>query len=143
MRKHRHIGAYGAIIEDDKIVLIVKARGAYTGLLDLPGGGIEHAENPNDTIKREIEEETGLIVKNINLLDIASCNVKWEDSDGTEDLHHLGIFYKVDCHKSELKKDPDGLDSLGASWYEIKDLTKEQVSPFTIMILEKLGYIVK
>ena len=30
--------------------IIKKARGGYKGKLDLPGGGIEFRENPDDTI---------------------------------------------------------------------------------------------
>lgn len=43
--KKTHIGAYGIIIRNDKIALVRKARGGYKGKLDLPGGGIEFAEN--------------------------------------------------------------------------------------------------
>ena len=50
-----HIGAYGLIINEEKIALIKKARGGYKGKLDLPGGGIEHTEIPSETVKREIE----------------------------------------------------------------------------------------
>ena len=56
IRKHTHIGSYGIISNDNKIVLITKARGGYTGLLDLPGGGIEHNESPEVALKREIFE---------------------------------------------------------------------------------------
>ena len=55
-----HIGAYGIIIKDDKIALVKKARGGYKGKFDLPGGGIEHQELPNETLEREIMEEAGI-----------------------------------------------------------------------------------
>ena len=57
-----HVGAYGFIIRDNKIALIKKARGGYTGLLDIPGGGIEHDETPVDALKRELMEEAGVTV---------------------------------------------------------------------------------
>ena len=53
-RKHTHIGCYGIITSNNKIALIKKARGGYLGKLDLPGGGIEHNESPEDTLKREL-----------------------------------------------------------------------------------------
>ena len=55
-----HVGAYGIMIKDNKIALVRKARGGYKGKLDLPGGGIEHTEQPFETLKREIREEAGI-----------------------------------------------------------------------------------
>ena len=60
--------------------------------------------------------------------------------DLIEDLHHIGILFKVKLKDNHLKEDADGLDSLGAKWINIKDLTKETTSPFTWYALEKLGY---
>ena len=50
-----HIGAYGVILKDNKIALIRKARGGYKGKLDLPGGGIEHTETPEQALVRELQ----------------------------------------------------------------------------------------
>ena len=142
--KKTHVGAYGIIIDNNKIALIRKARGGYKGKLDLPGGGIEHMENPNETLKREIMEEVGVLVVDYSLLDVTSVNIKWEmERDLWEDLHHIGILYKVNVDSMNLKHDADGLDSNGADWYEIDELSKENLSPFTIYGLEKLGYMLK
>ena len=61
--KSTHVGAYGLIIKNDEIALIKKARGGYTGLLDITGGGIEHNETPVEALKRELMEEAGVTVK--------------------------------------------------------------------------------
>lgn len=139
-----YMGVYGIIVNEGKIVLIKKARGGYKGKLDLPGGGIEYKENPTDTLKREIMEEVGIEIDDYILLDVVSNNIKWKmDIDTYEDLHHIGVLYTVKISDYNLKKDADGLDSNGADWYNISDLSKENLSPFTIMGLEKLGYKLK
>lgn len=140
MVQTKHIGCYGFLIKDEKIVLIKKARGAFTGLLDLPGGGMEHGENPKETVKREIKEEAGVDIIDAKLIDVFSNRVSWLDGDEIEDLHHIGILYEIIYDEQNIKTDPDGIDSLGASYYEISKLKKENLSPFTIMGLEKLGY---
>lgn len=140
MRKHRHICSYGVIIRDDKILLIRKARGAYTGKLDLPGGGFEHRETPIECVTREINEEAGVTVKSVKLMDVFSFNVQWNDADDVEDLHHLGVMFEVECNDELIKEDADGLDSLGSAWYDISSLSEDLVSPFTYMALKKLGY---
>ena len=140
MREHRHLGAYGLITNGTKILLIKKSRGAYTGKLDLPGGSFEHGETPKECVSREIIEETGLKVKQVKLYDAISCNVQWLDGNEMEDLHHIGIIYKVEVEDDKnIKEDADGLDSLGAVWHEIKDLNKEDVSPFVFQMISSFN----
>ena len=139
--KSTHIGSYGFIIKDDKIALIKKARGGYTGLLDLPGGGIEHNETPIEALHRELQEEAGVTVTKEELITATSRTFKWQvKKDLIEDVHHIGILYKVEVKEDKLKEDPDGLDSNGCNYYEIKKLHKKDLTPFTIEGLELLGY---
>lgn len=37
MKEHKHLGCYGLVVKDGKILLIKKKTGPYDGLLDLPG----------------------------------------------------------------------------------------------------------
>ena len=54
MKEFKQLGAYGLVIQDDKILLIKKLGGPYDGKLDLPGGTIEFCERPEEALKREI-----------------------------------------------------------------------------------------
>lgn len=138
--KKVRVGSYGLIIKDKKIALIKKARGGYKGLLDLPGGGIEHGESPNDALIREIKEEAGVDVSNYELLTVVSNRIKWHDDTFSEDLHQIGILYKVEVKDYKLKEDGDGLDSNGCSFYDIDKLSKDEITPFTLKVLEFMGY---
>ena len=139
--KSTHTGSYGFIIKNDKIALIKKARGGYTGLLDLPGGGIEHNETPKEALYRELQEEAGVTVIKEELITATSRTFKWQmEKDVVENLHHIGILYKVEVKEETLKEDPDGLDSNGCNYYEINKLHKKELTPFTIEGLELLGY---
>ena len=136
-----HVGSYGVIIRDRKIALIKKARGGYKGLYDLPGGGIEHDETPLEALTRELMEEIGVSIVKAELLDAVSKTFKWDVNDKLiQDLHHIGILYRVEIESDELKTDADGLDSLGGEWIDIDKVKEEDVSPFTWMALKKLGY---
>lgn len=136
-----HVGAYGIILHNNKIALVKKRRGGYLGKLDLPGGGIEHTELPEETLRREIMEEAGINITNDKLLDVVATNIKWEmEPNLWEDLHHIGILYQVETNEYNLKADADGLDSNGANWYSINELKKDSLTPFAILALEKSGY---
>jgi ADP-ribose pyrophosphatase YjhB (NUDIX family) len=134
----RHLGVYGLIINDNKIALVLKSRGAYTGKLDLPGGSFEHGERPEETLIREIKEELGVDIKKYELFDSESVVVNWIHHDAEENMHHIGIFYIVSLKSNKLKVDADGQDSLGAKWYDVSNLTEDDVSPLTWIELQKL-----
>ena len=131
IKKHTHIGAYGIITKNNHIVLIKKARGGYTGKLDLPGGGIEHTEKPEIALKREIMEEVGINITSYQLLDVLSNNITWNVRDNYyEDLHHLGVIYLVNTNEDNIKTEPDGIDSNGAMWYAIDSINEKELTPF-------------
>ena len=145
MKNHKHLGCYGLVVKDGKILLIKKKTGPYDGLLDLPGGSFEFGETPEETLKREMLEETGLEVTKYQLFDASSVVVEWKYDDNTNILvHHVGIFYQILEYQNEIKKDisvdNQNDDSLGADFYEIKKLKKKKLSAITILELEKLGY---
>ena len=77
-------------------------------------------------------------VKEYKLFDAESVVVDWIHHEQNENMHHIGIFYIVTLEDNSLKSDADGQDSLGAKWYEISDLTENDVSPLVWIELEKL-----
>lgn len=147
MKKFKHLGAYGLIIKDNKIVLINKGNGPYTGKLDLPGGTIEWGETPEEALIREIKEEVGIDVKEYELFDANSVTFEWEHQNNIECGHHLGIFYKVMEYENDIKEnieiDDVNDDSMGAKYYEITNLKKSELSLIAILEIEKLGYSLK
>lgn len=138
--KKTRVGCYGLIINNDKIALIKKARGGYKGLLDLPGGGIEHGEKPEETLVRELMEEAGVDVIDYKLLAVTSTRIKWHDDEFNEDLQQIGILYKVELKAYKVKEYGDGLDSNGCSFYDIEKLSQSEITPFTLEGLQLLGF---
>ena len=144
MKQFKHLGAYGLIIKDEKIVQIKKVGGPYNGKLDLPGGTIEWGETPEQTLIRELNEEVGIDVIKYELFDANSIVFEWIHKEELERGHHLGIFYKVLDYNNELlediKIDEKNDDSLGAKFYEIGKLKKSELSDIANLEIEKLGY---
>jgi hydrolase, NUDIX family len=145
-KEYKQLGTYGLIIEKGKILLIKKNGGPYDGKLDLPGGTIEFCEKPAETLKRELMEEVGIEVNKFELFDADSIAFDWQfKEDVIVKVHHTGIFFKVYDYKNDIKKsvkiDEQNNDSLGAEFYDIEGLRKEQLSGIAILELQKLGYM--
>lgn len=116
--------------------------------MDLPGGTIEFCEKPEETLKRELLEEVGIEVGEYELFDANSIAFEWQfKEDILVKVHHAGIFYKVLNYKNDIKKevkiDEVNDDSLGAEFYEIDLLSKDNLSAIALLELNKLGYKIK
>jgi len=138
--RHTHLGVYGIVKCDNKILLIKKVEGPYMGLLDLPGGGLEFGETPEQTLIREMQEETGLDVTNYKLSFCDSlCFYHNATNDKTTvELHHIGIFYEITVDSLlDVKSEPDGLDSGGALWFDLAGGDREMLAPFAKMAMER------
>ena len=148
MKEYKQLGAYGIIIKDDNILLIKKCGGPYDGKLDLPGGTIEFGERPEVALKREMQEEVGVIINDYKIFDADSVSFPWQyKKDVLVNVHHTGIFYQVFNYENDIKKeikvDEVNDDSLGADYYDITKLNKKDLSAIAILELEKLGYKLK
>lgn len=129
-----HRGIYGYIECNDKIMLIVKKRGPYTGMYDLPGGSPEVGETEEETLRREIKEETGcdLIHFNNRHEEIITFEDFIEDDGRLGCLRHTGVLF--DCKTSGIPDDTiSDLDSNGALWVKKSDLNKKNATPFVLL----------
>lgn len=113
---HRAFGVYGIIQEGQALVVIKKNDGPYRNRYDLPGGILKDGEPLSKAILREIEEETGLRVFNLNQIGITSFRYPWKYQQYRFN-QHIAVFYDIVKHSGEITatvQQFDGQDSLGA-----------------------------
>ena len=132
-----HIGVYASIIFDGKIALIKKARGPYTGKLDLPGGKVEFGEEIPEALEREIAEEIGAKIKTSKLIDVIQCSFGYMDEQDNINFQHIGIIYSVELKDNQIES-LIAHDSAGAAWYPIKSLKLNTLTPFAAWVLTNL-----
>jgi 8-oxo-dGTP diphosphatase len=138
-KKLFHVGVYGILIKNKKILLIKKSRGAYRGMYDLPGGGIEFGEKIEKTLKREFIEETGVVLDSYLFLGNNEYFCDYvNDSGEPRSLHHIGLYYKVTASLQAIKSDPDGQDSLGAEFINIEEINKIKIAPIAKKMINRV-----
>lgn len=93
MEKITHLGIYGILIKDGKILLIQKSRGPYNGKLDLPGGKPEFGETILETFIHEIYEETSITVLQARHHNYFTCII--HDLEKKRLMYHIGIIFKT------------------------------------------------
>lgn len=90
----RYRVAVAAIIFDDKgCILLCEHTYRKFNPWGLPGGGLEHRENPEDGVRREVREETGLEVRVKKLL--------W--AERAPNNNHITLIYLCKIFGGEFK----------------------------------------
>ncbi|CAM5487266.1 hypothetical protein SSPIM334S_01764 [Streptomyces spiroverticillatus] len=117
------LAAYAVCIEDGRVLLVQAVEPDGRRTWTLPGGRVEHAEDPFDAVVREVAEETGLDAVVERLLGVDSRVVpaaaRW--SPGRSDLQNVGIFYRVRIQGGRLRPEPNG-DTAGAVWTPVAEI---------------------
>lgn len=126
LRQVTRLGVYGVLVKDQKILLIKKQKGCYKGLLDLPGGGIEFGETPEETLRREIQEEVGMTFEHMLWVDNLSHCQDVLDIDDPASFHHLGHIYRISGESVLIGAEPEEQ----FEWYPLRNLDLQMLTPF-------------
>ncbi|MBB5871560.1 ADP-ribose pyrophosphatase YjhB (NUDIX family) [Allocatelliglobosispora scoriae] len=134
MEKRRRIGAYGLAYDERGRVLLVRSsiRSNTPGTWYLPGGGIDHGEDPRVGVVREFMEETGLVVEISGLRDVSSDVVEFPWRGVL--LHHDRVIFDVVVTGGELTTETDGSSDL-PEWVDPADLSSLDLVPFAARLL--------
>lgn len=122
--------AYARIIRDEHILLTrISNRGHHAGRWTLPGGGVDHAEHPADTVRREMYEETGLDATVGAVLGVHDTHfVGTAPSGRVEDYHGIHLVFAATVRDGQLVRvtEQDGTTD-AAAWVAIGELETQPV----------------
>ncbi|KAL8257241.1 hypothetical protein R6Q59_029282 [Mikania micrantha] len=123
------VGVAVFIINNDNKILIGRRRSLYVAAntYGLPAGHLELGESYEECAAREVKEETGLDIKNIELL--SPNNIYY-------DAMHLNVTY-MRAHLSDPNQTPQNIEPdkcEGWEWYDLNNLPEPMFEPLREML---------
>jgi ADP-ribose pyrophosphatase YjhB (NUDIX family) len=125
-------GVGALVIRRDSILLVQRARTPLKGYWSLPGGLIEPGEQIEDALKREVLEETGLIVRPKKLFEIFERII--EDAKGRAEYHYILHDYLCTVVGGKLRA---GGDAAQVEWVTRTRLRNLQLTEGTLEVIER------
>jgi len=107
----------GAIIRDNKILLIKRKNEPFKGKWALPGGFVEYGEKVEDAVIREVKEETDLETKIKDIVGIYSDPKR--DPRG----HTVSIVFLLDITSEKINAKDDADDAKFFDLHKLPDLS--------------------
>jgi ADP-ribose pyrophosphatase YjhB (NUDIX family) len=135
------VGAYAVVVVDDQVLLTQMAdHTPVPGLWGLPGGGVDHGEEPRAAVVREVREETAHELVDVRLADVGSHHFVARSPGGRlEDFHSVQVVYLAGVRDV---REPQVLDVGGstvqARWVAVADLPELALTPGTRRWLARL-----
>ncbi|MGW2261229.1 NUDIX hydrolase [Streptomyces sp. NPDC004749] len=119
MKQELRVAAYAVCVQDGQILLARWVARDGTKRWTLPGGGMEHGEDPRDTVVREVEEETGHTAEITALLGLDSVRRRYPRALGlSADFQGLRIVYEGRITGGTLRPETGGSTDL-AAWHPL------------------------
>lgn len=133
-KKPRNMNGAGILLIDKEKKVLLQLR-TDSNSWGIPGGGLEIGESLQDAAKREVYEETGLIVDDMQLFNVYSGDKQhWIYPDGNEVYIVNTVFISNSFH-GILKADE--VESKEINFFHINNIPTEIIST-NIPILEDL-----
>jgi len=140
--KRQRVAAYAVIVRAGSILLsrlspLVTREQLWT----LPGGGLDHGEDPRDAVVREVREETGLLAEVSDTARVYSAHMPQAWRGGQRiDAHAVRIVY--DGWVPPGSPEPRVLEidgsTIEAAWHPVSVVASGEL-PVTPLVLEALA----
>lgn len=115
-------GVKCAVINEGNIVLVRHSYGSQ--LWALPGGGVKKGESIEETVKREMREELGLLVHSVEEKAIYINKAEYK----------IDTVHCCESYTSEKKLIIDEVEIIEAKWFHLSELPQE-MSPLSAHVL--------
>ncbi|WP_375140470.1 NUDIX domain-containing protein [Cohnella herbarum] len=119
------IGVGALVVKEDKVLLVRRAQEPGKGYWTNPGGYIEQLEPIEETIRREVLEESGIeaTVRSVVAL-----------RDQPRNIHNLYVAFSMEYVGGQPT--PDGVEVDAAGFYSLQEMETMNVAPFTKWLVD-------
>lgn len=129
MNKRPRVGVAVMIVQNYMVLLGKRKMSHGDGTWALPGGHLEFNETIEDCAKREVFEETGLLIKDVRYA--AFTNDIFRD----EKKHYVTLFVVSEhCHGTPELKEPDKCE--GWKWFSWRMLPEPLFLPLKNLLAQ-------
>ncbi|MFB7083554.1 NUDIX hydrolase [Streptomyces sp. NPDC056308] len=115
------LAAYAVCIKDGRVLLARHVPPAGESNWTLPGGRVEHGEDPFDAVIREVAEETGCTAVVDRLIGVDSRVIPVAEARAGVEHQNVGVFYRVRITGGRLRPEPNG-EIAESVWTMITDV---------------------
>jgi len=122
----------GIVICDNSVLLVERGREPQKGLWSLPGGVVETGETLEEAVRREVREETGLLVEPVAVVEIFERILR--DREGRVEYHYVLIDYVCTVAGGQLAPADD---ASRVGWFGRGDLGSLRLTEGSLPVIEK------
>ncbi|GAA3814233.1 NUDIX domain-containing protein [Nocardioides panacisoli] len=135
-QRHQRVACYAYVERGDALLLTrISPLGVSPGTWALPGGGVEHGENPVDTVRRELKEECGLEGEIGELLAVHDVHFTGTAPSGRhEDFHGIHLVHRATVPDGiEPRVVEEGGTTDAVAWVPLTEILDGKVPVFDVV----------
>jgi 8-oxo-dGTP diphosphatase len=144
--QRQRVAAYAVLRRDADLLLAHISEHIHDDMWTLPGGGVDHGEDPRVAAAREVYEESGLRVRVGRVLDVHSRHFTGRRPDGRlEDFHGIGLIFEAEVLPESHGVDPRVVEVDGTTravaWVPLAELADTPLSAtarHAVVLLDEL-----
>lgn len=127
------LGVGGVVVHERRVLLVQRGREPMKGQWSLPGGLLELGESLEAAVTREVEEETGMQVRPVELIELLD---RIDREDERVRYHYVIADYLCFVTGGQLRA---GSDADGVRWVERSEWNSRSafvLDPVTVRVIE-------
>ncbi len=130
--RHPILGVGAIIFRRDRVLLVERGKPPLKGYWSLPGGAVETGERLEEGVRREVLEETGLVVKPVRLFTIFERIMR--DEQGEAEYHYVLVDYLCRVISGSLEA---ASDVSRVEWVPQTGLSRYKITEGTLPVIER------